>query len=74
MLKIGDEVMVGSRIGANPAVGVVVDIIPANDYRQAMYRVRFKSTSAEVVSLTPRGGCRLFIVRKIHRDYGGRQS
>lgn len=53
MIKIGDEVMVGSRIGANPAMGVVVDIIPANDYRQAMYRVRFKSTSAELVTLTP---------------------
>lgn len=59
MYEIGDRVRVGSRIGANPADGVVVDVIPANDYRSAIYRVRFDTPTnrdgrrSEVVTITP---------------------
>ena len=53
MIQIGDRVQVGSRIGAKMAWGTVVDEIPANDYRQAMYRIRFDSTGNDVVTLTP---------------------
>jgi hypothetical protein len=59
MIKIGDRVQVGSRIGADPAWAVVVDIIPANDYREALYRVRFDipvnrdGRRSEIVTITP---------------------
>lgn len=59
MYKIGDKVRVGSRIGANSANGVVVDIIPANEYRQAIYRVKFDVPTnrdgrrSELVTITP---------------------
>ena len=58
-IKIGDRVQVGSRIGANPALGTVVDIIPEGEYRPAMYRVRFDVPTnrdgrrSEVVTITP---------------------
>ncbi|NCV45336.1 MAG: hypothetical protein EBW15_11285 [Actinobacteria bacterium] len=51
-IKIGDEVMVGSRIGNPDQQATVVDIIPANEYRQAMYRVRFPRNPS-VVTITP---------------------
>ena len=59
MIQIGDRVQVGSRIGADLAWAVVVDIIPANDYREAMYRVRFDvpvsrdGRRSEIVTITP---------------------
>lgn len=37
MIQIGDRVQVGPAF----AWGSVVDIIPANEYRGAMYRIRF---------------------------------
>jgi len=46
MFKVGDRVCAGGR-------GVVVDIIPGNEYRQAMYRIRFDSTDKDIVTLTP---------------------
>lgn len=59
MITIGDRVQVGSRIGANPAWGTVVDIIPRGEYRPAMYRVRFDVPTnrdgrrSEIVTITP---------------------
>lgn len=41
MIQIGDRVQVGSRIGADLAWAVVVNILPAVADRVAMYRVRF---------------------------------
>ncbi len=41
MINVGDTVMVGSRIGIPTQKAVVVKIIPANEYGDAMYRVRF---------------------------------
>ena len=52
MIQIGDRVCTGSR-NDTIARGVVVDIIPANEYRQAMYRIRFDSTDEYIVTLTP---------------------
>lgn len=52
MIKIGDRVCAGDRIDTISR-GVVVDIIPANEYRQAMYRIRFDSNDKDVVTLTP---------------------
>lgn len=52
MIQIGDRVCAGSR-NDTIARGVVVDIIPANEYRQAMYRIRFDSTGEDIVTLTP---------------------
>lgn len=52
MIKIGDRVCAGSR-NDNIARGVVVDIIPANEYRQAMYRIRFDNADENFVTLTP---------------------
>lgn len=52
MIKIGDRVCAGGRIDTI-ARGVVVDIIPANEYRQAMYRIRFDSNDKDIVTLTP---------------------
>ena len=52
MINIGDEVIVGSRIGNPSQKAVVVDIIPENEYRQAMYRVRFPH-NPDVVTITP---------------------
>lgn len=52
MFQIGDRVCAGGRIDTI-ARGVVVDTIPANEYRQAMYRIRFDSTDEDAISLTP---------------------
>lgn len=52
MIKIGDKVCAGAR-NDTIARGVVVDIIPGNEYRQAMYRIRFDNTDEEAVTLTP---------------------
>jgi hypothetical protein len=52
MFNIGDTVMVGSRIGNPDQRAVVVDIIPGNEYREAMYRVRFPKNPS-VVTITP---------------------
>lgn len=41
MIKIGDRVQIGSRIGADFAWAVVVNILPAIADRVALYRVRF---------------------------------
>jgi hypothetical protein len=41
MIQIGDRVQVGSRIGADPAWAVVVNILPAIGDRVTMYCVRF---------------------------------
>jgi len=41
MINVGDTVMVGSRIGIPTQKAIVVKIIPANEYGDAMYRVRF---------------------------------
>ena len=41
MIKIGDRVQIGSRIGADFAWAVVVNILPEVADRVAMYRVRF---------------------------------
>ena len=41
MIQIGDRVQIGSRIGADLAWAVVVNILPAIGDRVAMYRVRF---------------------------------
>jgi len=51
-IKIGSEVVVGSRIGNPDQRAVVVDIIPANEYRAAMYRVRFPRND-NVITITP---------------------
>lgn len=59
MIAVGDRVQVGSRIGAKLAWGTVVDIIPGNDYRETMYRVRFDvpvnrdGRRSETVTITP---------------------
>jgi hypothetical protein len=53
MFQIGDRVQIGSRIGAKMTRGTVTDIIPANDYREAMYRVRCDVTESIAVTLTP---------------------
>ena len=54
MIQIGDRVQVGSRIGCDPAWAMVVAIIPANDYRVAMYRVRFDvPANSNIVTITP---------------------
>lgn len=50
MFKVGDRVCVSNDTIAK---GVVVDIIPGNEYRHPMYRVRFDSTGKVVVTLTP---------------------
>jgi hypothetical protein len=52
MINIGSKVMVGSRIGNPDQRAVVVDIIPGNEYREAMYRVRFPENPS-VVTITP---------------------
>lgn len=41
MFKVGDKVEIGSRLGADPAKAVVVEILPEIGDRVAMYRVRF---------------------------------
>ena len=41
MIKIGDRVAVGSRIGAKLAWGTVVAVLPGVGDRVTMYRVRF---------------------------------
>ena len=40
-MKIGDTVQVASRVSHVMTLGEIVDIIPKNDNRQAMFRVRF---------------------------------
>lgn len=52
MINVGDTVMVGSRIGIPTKRAVVVDMIPGNEYREAMYRVRFPHDPS-VVTITP---------------------
>lgn len=54
MIAVGDTVMVGSRIGGPWSRGTVVDIIPSNDYREALYRVRFHVKTYPVApTITP---------------------
>ena len=53
-ISVGDVVMVGSRIGLPNQKATVVDIIPSNEYRHAMYRVRFNPTlPPDTPTLTP---------------------
>ncbi|NDH09418.1 MAG: hypothetical protein EBY16_07385 [Gammaproteobacteria bacterium] len=48
MIQIGDRVQVGSRIGADLAWAVVVNILPAIGDRVAMYCVRFDATTSKL--------------------------
>jgi len=54
MFNIGEEVIVMSRIGLPNQKALIVDMIPANEYRHAMYRVRFPmSQKVAEVAMTP---------------------
>ena len=58
---IGDRVRVAKRLYSGLVdiaenrllVGTVIDIIPANDYREAMYRIRFDVSDSNIVTITP---------------------
>jgi len=58
---IGDRVRVAKRLysglvdidESRMIVGTVIDIIPANDYREAMYRIRFDASDSNIVTITP---------------------
>lgn len=51
-IEIGDAVMVGSRIGVPSQRATVVGVIPGNEYRYTMYRVRFDN-APNAPTLTP---------------------
>ena len=52
--EIGESVMVGSRIGLPNQIATVIDMIPGNEYRDAMYRVRFPDDpSVTTITATP---------------------